>query len=248
MTEPPPQISGVEYLRLVGLGALIGIPAALVAALFLAVVHELEDWLWTDLPDASGIVAAVVPRDRPARRRRGDRARGAALAPRRRRPPAARGDRRRRRRRSRHAPGIALAAIGTLAFGAVLGPEAPLIALGSVVGVAVRRPRRRGRRETRVLAMRRLVLGHLGAVRRADRRRPADDRERRSGWARRCSRRCCPGFVAAAVGYVIFIGLGDWGGLERRRPRRAGPAGLQRHARARPAASRVAVGVVTVAR
>ena len=34
-----------------------------------------------------------------------------------------------------HARGIALAAIGTLSFGAVLGPEAPLIALGSVVGL-----------------------------------------------------------------------------------------------------------------
>jgi hypothetical protein len=27
-------------------------PAALVAALFLALVHQLEDWLWDDLPDA----------------------------------------------------------------------------------------------------------------------------------------------------------------------------------------------------
>ena len=33
-------------------------------------------------------------------------------------------------------PGVALAALGTLSFGLVLGPEAPLIALGSVVGVA----------------------------------------------------------------------------------------------------------------
>jgi H+/Cl- antiporter ClcA len=29
-----------------------------------------------------------------------------------------------------HAPGIALAAVGTLAFGAVLGPEGPLVSLG----------------------------------------------------------------------------------------------------------------------
>jgi H+/Cl- antiporter ClcA len=34
-------------------------------------------------------------------------------------------------------PGIALAALGTLSFGAVLGPEAPLIALGAVVGGVV---------------------------------------------------------------------------------------------------------------
>ena len=46
--------SRVIYLRLIGLGALIGLPAALVAAGFLALVHELEDWLWHDLPDALG--------------------------------------------------------------------------------------------------------------------------------------------------------------------------------------------------
>jgi H+/Cl- antiporter ClcA len=34
-------------------------------------------------------------------------------------------------------PGIALAAIGTLSFGAVLSPEAPPIALGSVVGMTI---------------------------------------------------------------------------------------------------------------
>jgi hypothetical protein len=48
-TETP---AAAEYLRLIGLGAAIGIPAALVAALFLALVHQLEDWLWDDLPDA----------------------------------------------------------------------------------------------------------------------------------------------------------------------------------------------------
>jgi H+/Cl- antiporter ClcA len=40
--------SGRAYLRLVALGALVGVPAALVAALFLAAVHGLEDWLWSD--------------------------------------------------------------------------------------------------------------------------------------------------------------------------------------------------------
>jgi H+/Cl- antiporter ClcA len=74
MASPPPQLSGAAYLRLVALGALIGIPAALIGD--------------RDAPVANG-------------------------------------------------PGIALAAIGTLAFGAVLGPEAPLIALGAVTGIMV---------------------------------------------------------------------------------------------------------------
>ena len=45
-----PEIEGRSYLRLVGLGALIGVPAAALAAVFVAVVHELEDWIWPDSP------------------------------------------------------------------------------------------------------------------------------------------------------------------------------------------------------
>ena len=44
----------LAYLRLVALGAVIGIPAALLAAVFLALVHDLEHWLWTDLPSGLG--------------------------------------------------------------------------------------------------------------------------------------------------------------------------------------------------
>src|SRR5690349_21782815 len=43
-----------HYLRLVLIGAVIGIPAALAAGGFLAFVHELENWLWDDLPRALG--------------------------------------------------------------------------------------------------------------------------------------------------------------------------------------------------
>lgn len=48
------ETNGRAYLRLVGLGAAIGIPAALVAALFLASIHELEDLLWKVLPGDPG--------------------------------------------------------------------------------------------------------------------------------------------------------------------------------------------------
>jgi len=63
-----------------------------------------------------------------------------------------------------HAPGIAVAALGTLCFGAVLGPEAPVIALGSAVALAL----------TSAVA--------LGPKERASSARPAPSRR-----SRRCS-------------------------------------------------------------
>jgi chloride channel protein, CIC family len=47
-----------------------------------------------------------------------------------------------------HGPGVALAALRTLGFGAVLGPEAPLIALGSVVGLGLTQFARLAERES----------------------------------------------------------------------------------------------------
>jgi H+/Cl- antiporter ClcA len=209
-----PQITGTAYLRLIALGAVIGVPAALIAAGFLAFVHELEDWLWHDLPDALGhssppwylvvglpvagaciVVAArkLLPGDgghSPLD--------GLAGSP----TPVA------------YAPGVALAAVGTLAFGAVLGPEAPLIALGSVVGLLVTRFVTVDEKHHPVLAMAGsfsaisalfgspLVAGVLLI-------------EAGVGMGALLIPVLLPGLVAAAVGYLLFIGLGDWGGLDQ---------------------------------
>ena len=50
-----------------------------------------------------------------------------------------------------HVPGVVLAASGTLSFGAILGPELPVIALGSAVGVVLSASQA-GPREAAVLA------------------------------------------------------------------------------------------------
>ena len=106
-----------------------------------------------------------------------------------------------------------LAALGTLPFGAVLGPEAPVIALGSVVGVAAARFSPAGERATRVLASAGgfaaisalfggpLVAGMLlveGGI----------------GMGAMLLPVLLPGLVAAGIGYLVFVGFGDWGGLE----------------------------------
>jgi H+/Cl- antiporter ClcA len=197
--------SGTAYLRLVALGALIGIPAALVAALFLAFVHVLEDWLWTDstpwylvvgLPviGAALVLAArtLLPGDGGHRPLEGI---GGGPTP------------------LEYGPGVALAALGSLAFGAVLGPEAPLIALGSLVGVTACRVARLGPRDETVLgtagsfsAISALFGGPLVAGMLM--------LEGGLGLGSALLPALLPGLVAAAVGYVLFVGLGDWGGLE----------------------------------
>lgn len=206
-------ISGPAYLRLVLLGALIGIPAALVAAVFLAFVRWLENRLWDDLPDLLGyssppwflvialpalgacfVVAArsFLPSDGGHPPLEGIGGKPAPFS---------------------YGPGVALAAIGTLAFGAVLGPEAPLIALGSVVGLAFAPLVRPGPKEEAVIgtagsfsAVSALFGGPLVAG--------VLLLEASVGLGAAAIPVLLPGLVAAAIGYLIFIGLGGWGGLD----------------------------------
>jgi len=205
-------MSASAYLRLVAVGALIGMPAAVVAALFLAFVHDLEHWLWHDIPEAIGvssppwylviglpvagacivlIARRLLPGDGGHPPLQGI---GGGPVP------------------VSHAPGIALAAIGTLSFGAVLGPEAPLIALGAVVGMVFTYIGQIDEKGKAVLAtagsfsaISALFGGPLvGGMMMVE-----------SGLAMGTALLAVllPGFVAAAIGYVLFIGFGDWGGL-----------------------------------
>jgi H+/Cl- antiporter ClcA len=198
------------------LGAATGIPAALLAAGFLALVHELEDVLWHDLPDALGrssppwylvialpvvgaclvaIARRLLPGDGPHPPPEGL---GVEPTP------------------VEYGPRIALAALGTLVFGSVLGPEAPLIALGSAVGVAVASRSALGPRERAVLstagsfsAISALFGGPLVAGMLLV--------EAGVGMGAALVPMLLPSLVAAAIGYLIFVGLGDRASLTRPR-------------------------------
>ena len=215
MTESPQETSratAIAYLRVVGLAALIGIPAALVAALFLQLIHVLENWLWHDVPANLGfaeppwflivglpvagavlVVAAraLLPGDGGHPPLEGLKAGETPLA---------------------NVPGIVLAAVGSLAFGAVLGPEMPVIALGSAVGVLVNGVVKLGPQERQVVANAGsfsaisalfggpLVAGMLLV-------------ESGLSLGTKLLPALLPGLVAAGIGYLIFVGLGSWEGL-----------------------------------
>lgn len=130
------------YLRLLLVTGLLGIPLSLAAFAFLVAVHELEHVVWHDLPDALGhdgppawwpiltIGVAALLVVLCVRRLPGTGGHvpadglGAGATP-----PV-------------EVPGVVLAAAASLVGGAVVGPEAPLIALGSGLALlAVRRSR-----------------------------------------------------------------------------------------------------------
>lgn len=125
-----------QYLPLLVLGGALGLPVALVAYGFLAAVAAVQDYLFTTLPTQvgfaaqpswwsipllalSGVLVALTIKNLPGigghKPAEGFHA-GGMVEP-------------------RDLPGIAIAAFATLCLGVVLGPEAPLLAIGSGLGV-----------------------------------------------------------------------------------------------------------------
>ncbi|HEY6532959.1 MAG TPA: chloride channel protein [Acidimicrobiales bacterium] len=126
------------YIVMCVLGAAVGVPVALVAYGFLALVGKSQNWLFNTLPVDLGfdempwwwpipllLIAGVIVAlaiDRLPGTGGHEPADGFHSGA----PPA-----------PIELPGIVLAAFGSLAFGAVIGPEAPLIALGGGLAVLI---------------------------------------------------------------------------------------------------------------
>ncbi|WP_411103522.1 chloride channel protein [Streptomyces sp. cmx-4-9] len=127
------------YLKTLGFSALIGIPVSLAAFWFLVLLHELEDALWAGLPESlgwseppwwwplpllliGGVLVGLIVTHLPGA---GGHIPAGGLH-------AAGGV------QPVTLPGVILAALASLPFGAVLGPEAPLIALGGGLALLLR--------------------------------------------------------------------------------------------------------------
>ena len=144
-TDPFAMLRTRNYVVLLVFAALLGVPISMAAFAFLELVDELQSWVFGDLPDALGFDGApmwwpVVPlvvagflvgaiiRSLPGRGGHSP-ADGFKTGA----PPT-----------TVELPGIFLAAVVSLGLGAVIGPEAPLIALGGGLAALIVRLVKRG--------------------------------------------------------------------------------------------------------
>ncbi|WP_030275455.1 chloride channel protein [Streptomyces sp. NRRL B-24484] len=203
------------YVTVLVLAALLGVPISAGAFGFLALVSELQSLVFTDLPKGlgfdgtpdwwavpplavAGVLVALTIRYLPG---------GGGHKP-------AEGLKTGGTPSVAAVPGVALAAIASLALGVVLGPEAPLIALGGGIAVGAIKLLKRDAPPTAVG-----VLGAAGSF--------AAISEllgsplvgafllmEASGLAGpMLGVVLVPGLLAAGIGSLIFTGLGHWTGL-----------------------------------
>ncbi|MFJ2026594.1 chloride channel protein [Streptomyces sp. NPDC087897] len=213
--DPYAPVRTRRYAGLLLMAALLGVPISAIAFGFLALVSELQSLTYTELPKAlgfegtpswwpvpllgvAGLLVGLVVRRLPGggghRPAEGLVSTGAPAAV--------------------DLPGIALAALVSLGVGAVLGPEAPLIALGGGLAVwAAGRVKRDLPPQARALvgasgsfAAVSALLGSplLGAFLLME----------VSGLAGpMLGVALVPGLLSAGIGALIFTGLGSWTGL-----------------------------------
>ena len=219
MTTPPDPIALLRsrsYLALLVIAAIIGVPVSAAAYFFLALVGKLQGWIFTDLPKdvgfhseplwwpippllLAGVLVSLTIRYLPGKGGHspadGFQVGGGPPAP-------------------IELPGIVLAAFATLSLGVVLGPEAPLIALGGGFGVlAIRLVKRDAPARTQAVVA---AAGSFAAVSAlfGSPLLGAFLLMEASGIAGAMLELVLvPGLLAAGVGSLIFLGLDHLTGL-----------------------------------
>jgi H+/Cl- antiporter ClcA len=205
------------YLVLLGLVSVVGILVSLAAWCFLELTHQIQQEVFTHLPHAlgyasgppvwwplpvlaiAGLITAIAIQRLPGN---GGHLPAAGLAtggP----PP-----------RGIELPGIMLAAIATIGLGLVLGPEAPLIALGSGLGAFAIRSARKDAPDQVVTIV--AAAGSFAAVSfvfSSPLIAAVILIEATGIGGPRMRLVLLPGLLAAGIGSLISIGMGSWTGL-----------------------------------
>ncbi|MEU9594120.1 chloride channel protein [Streptomyces sp. NPDC048193] len=201
------------YLLLLLLCVLLGVPIALACFFFVSLQHELQHWVWTSLPEAAGygdppwwwplpalVLAGLILAPIVTRMPGGgghlpvNGLGGAPVGP-------------------KALPGAVLAALATLPLGVVLGPEAPLMAVGSGLALLAVRRARADPKASAILATAgstaaiSTILGGPVAA--------AVLLMEGAGLAgARMAALLLPCLLASATGALVFTGFGQWTGLD----------------------------------
>jgi hypothetical protein len=203
------------YMKLLVVCGLVGIPVSVVAFGFLAAEHALTDVFWEDLPDALGldeapwwwgipslIVAGLIVAFTALKLPGGGGhipADGISAGP----------------TQPAHLPGVLLAGFASLCLGAVIGPEAILLALGSgaallFVGPLLRDAEPSAKALVGVSGAFAAIATILGSPLIA----AVFMIEAIGFGGAQLFATMLPGLLCAGIGALVFTGLGDWTGLE----------------------------------
>jgi H+/Cl- antiporter ClcA len=212
--DPAQLLRSRSYVVILLVGALVGVPVAAVAYFFLKEVSVVQQWVFSTLPGelgfsgepalwpllpltVSGLLVALTLRHLPGtgghKPAEGFKASG-PVDP-------------------RDLPGIIIAAFATLSLGVVLGPEAPLIAIGSGLGVLAIHLLKRDAPETAAM-----VIGAAGSFAAVSTLLGSPIvgafllMEAGGIGGAMMGVVLVPGLLAAGIGTLVFVGLDNWTG------------------------------------
>src|SRR3954467_15056732 len=213
--DPVTLLRSRQYLRLLVIAAVLGVPISAIAYWFLVLTGALGDWLYTDLPTAleldpvpawwplpllavAGLLVGLIVRFVPGRGGEspldGFHPGGGAPAP---------------------LPllGIALAAVVSIGLGAVVGPEAPLIAIGGgLAAAAVRLARREVPAQALALVAATGSFAAISALFGSPLAGAFLLMEAAGIGGPMLRPLLLPGLLASGIGSLVFIGLDAWTG------------------------------------
>lgn len=214
--DPGSLIRSKQYRVLLVLAAVIGVLVSLASWGFLELVHGIQQWVYVDLPSdlgyqtvpswwplpwlalAGALTAFAIVRlpghggHVPAD---GLRTGGSPTQP-------------------IELPGVLLAALATLGLGLVLGPEAPLIAIGvGLAVIAVRLVRKNAPQQVVGLMAAAASFAAISTIFGSPVIGAVIIVEAAGLSAATLPLVLLPGLLAAGIGSLVFIGMGDWTGL-----------------------------------
>ncbi|NYJ08616.1 chloride channel protein [Petropleomorpha daqingensis] len=214
--DPAALLRSRQYLQLLVLSVVLGVPISAIAYGFLALSDTLQDWLYSDLPaaldldpvpawwplpvlGAGGLLVAVLIRYVPGH---GGESPLGGFTP------------------GGGAPGpvpllgIAVAALVSLAAGAVVGPEAPLVAIGGgLAALAVRAARRGAPAQVLTVVAAAGSFAAISALLGSPLSGAFLLMEAVGLGGPLLRTLLLPGLVASGIGTLVFIGLDAWTGL-----------------------------------